>query len=175
MAALMVYAGAVAGDARVTRIGGIPLVPAGFSWPAGRACAGPMQFLAQVMLGDLGAGSWQGVLSVFMCGGDPGMCEEWDAAAGGNRALVFAGGSLAPAAVPAGPAAMLGEVSAVQYVAVDADYDDAPCLGRARGPSRERGAGPAWRSAVVGAGGRDAGLTGVRSAHVLRGPARGGP
>lgn len=121
----MVYAGAVAGDARVTRIGGIPLVPAGFSWPACRACAGPMQFLAQVMLGDLGAGSWQGVLSVFMCGGDPGMCEEWDAAAGGNRALVFAGGSLAPAAVPAGPAAMLGEVSAVQYVAVDADYDDA--------------------------------------------------
>jgi hypothetical protein len=84
-----------------------------------------MQFLARVMPGGPGMSASQGVLSIFMCGNDPGMCDEWDAAAGGNQALVFVGGSLVPAAVPAGPAVMLGEVSAVQYVTVSADYDDA--------------------------------------------------
>jgi hypothetical protein len=47
-----------------------------------------MQFLAQVMLGDLGQEGRQGVLSVFICQNDPGLCEEWDPAAGGNQALV---------------------------------------------------------------------------------------
>jgi hypothetical protein len=84
-----------------------------------------MQFLAQVMPGGPGMSVSQGVLSIFMCGNDPGMCDEWDAAAGSNQALVFAGGSLVPAAVPPGLATMLGEVSAVQYVTVSADYDDA--------------------------------------------------
>ena len=46
-----------------------------------------MQFVAQVMLGDLGPDDWRGVLSVFMCQNDPGMCDEGDPAAGGNQAL----------------------------------------------------------------------------------------
>jgi hypothetical protein len=85
-----------------------------------------MRFLAQVMLGDLGSSASQGVLLIFMCGNDPGVCEEWDAATGGNQVLVFAaGGRLVPAAVPADPETVLGEVSAVRYVTVSADYDDA--------------------------------------------------
>jgi hypothetical protein len=126
MTTLMVHAGAVAEDAGVTRTGGIPLVPEGFSWPSCRACEGPMRFLAQVMLGDLETSASQDVLLIFMCGNDPGMCAEWDAAAGGNQALIFtAGVRQAPAAVPADPDTMLGEVSAVQYVAVSVDYGDA--------------------------------------------------
>ena len=126
MTTLMVHAGAVAEDAAVTRTGGIPLAPEGFSWPSCRTCEGPMRFLAQVMLGDLGMSAPQDVLLIFMCGNDPGMCEEWDAAAGGNHALVFAaGGRLAPAAVPADPDTVLAEVSAVRYVTMNADYDDA--------------------------------------------------
>jgi hypothetical protein len=62
-----------------------------------------MRFLAQVMLGELERRTSQGVLLIFMCGNDPGMCTEWEAAAGGNkRLIVTAGGRLAPAAVPAG-------------------------------------------------------------------------
>src|SRR5579863_8886367 len=111
MTTLVVYAGAAADDAEVTRTGGIPLVPAVFSWPACRTCEGPMQFLAQVMLGDLGKGEWRSVLPIFMCQIDPGMCDEWDAVAGGNQALVFPVDGLVPAAVPIGPATVLGEVS----------------------------------------------------------------
>jgi hypothetical protein len=78
------------------------------------------------MLGDLDRSASQDVLLIFMCGNDPGMCSEWEAAAGGNQALlVAAGGRLTPAAVPAGPATVLGEVSAVRYVTVSADYGNA--------------------------------------------------
>ncbi|MCW2934730.1 MAG: hypothetical protein JWM19_5692 [Actinomycetia bacterium] len=125
MTMLMVYAGPAAVDAAVTRTGGVPLVPAGFSWPACRTCGGPMQFLAQVMLGDLGLDGWQDVLSVFMCQNDPGLCEEWDPAAGGNQVLLFPPAGLRAAVVPPGPATMLGEASAVQYVAADEEYAEA--------------------------------------------------
>ena len=89
MTTLMVHAGSAAAGAAVTRTGGVPLVPAGFSWPACRACEGPMQFLAQVMLGGLELDDRRGVLLIFMCQNDPGMCEEWDPVAGGNRALLL--------------------------------------------------------------------------------------
>lgn len=150
MTVLMVYAGAAADDAEVTRTGGIPLVPALFSWPVCGACGGPMQFLAQVMLADLAVDEWRGVLSIFMCQNSPGMCEEWDAVAGGNQALAFAAGGLVPASVPVGPATMLGEVSAVQCVRVSEDYDWARQAwpGREGRPSRDvlgqLGGEPSW-------------------------------
>lgn len=125
MTTLMVHAGPAAADAAVTRTGGVPLVPAGFSWPACRACGGPMQFLAQVMLGDLGLDDRRGVLSVFMCQNDPGMCDEWDPVAGGNQALLFPLSGLRAAVVPPGPATALGEVSAVRCVTADGDYEEA--------------------------------------------------
>jgi hypothetical protein len=85
-----------------------------------------MRFIALVMLGDLGTGASQGTLQIFMCGNNPGMCDDWDATSGGNQALILAADDrLVPAAVPTDPAAMLDEVSAVQYVTTDAAYDDA--------------------------------------------------
>jgi hypothetical protein len=122
---LMVYAGPADEVAAVTRTGGIPLVPDEFSWPTCRACEGPMQFLAQVMPGGIQPGDGRDVLSVFMCQNDPGMCEEWDPAAGGNQALLFPLGGLWPAAVPEGAVTALGEVSRVEYVAAGAGYDQA--------------------------------------------------
>jgi hypothetical protein len=84
-----------------------------------------MQFLTQVMLGDLGTGDRHGVLSVFMCQNDPGLCEEWDPIAGGNQALLFALPGLRAAVVPPGPATALGEVSAVRCVMAAGDYEEA--------------------------------------------------
>lgn len=121
----MVYAGAAPADAAVTRTGGIPLVPAEFSWPECRTCKGPMQFLAQVMPGDPGPDERPGVLSIFMCQNHPGLCDEWDASAGGNQAVIFPADGLTPAAVPAGGATMLGEVCAVRYVTAAEEYEQA--------------------------------------------------
>ena len=87
-------------------MGGIPLVPEGFEWPACRTCEGPMQFLAHLPF-DAGA------ISVFFCQNDPGMCDEWDAAAGGNRAYVFSA-PLQPAAVPDDGVPLLGAVTGLR-------------------------------------------------------------
>jgi hypothetical protein len=89
---LLIYDGACAADEPRARMGGIPLVPQDFEWPACRTCDGAMQFLAHLPLDT-------GTISVFYCQNDPGMCDEWDAAAGGTRAYVFSG-PLRPAAVP---------------------------------------------------------------------------
>src|ERR1700761_8132918 len=51
-----------------------------------------MQFVAHLPL-DVGT------ISVFYCQNDPGMCDEWDATAGGTRAYVFSE-ALRPATVP---------------------------------------------------------------------------
>lgn len=73
-------------------MGGVPLVPRGFEWPRCRSCVGAMQFVAHLPFES-------GTISVFYCQNDPGMCDEWDAAAGGTRAYVFSG-PLFPAGVP---------------------------------------------------------------------------
>jgi hypothetical protein len=125
MTTLMIYAGAADERAAVTRTGGVPLVPADFSWPACQTCEGPMQFLAQVLLADLGPAAPGGVLSLFMCQNDPGLCDEWDPELGGNQAFLFSGPDLRPAAVPVSPVTMLGAVSAVRYAIADGDYDTA--------------------------------------------------
>src|SRR4051812_22773719 len=85
-----------------------------------------MQFLAQVSLADVEDGT-AGLLSIFMCQNDPGLCDEWDATAGGNRAFVF-GGDAAHVPIPPGDGiAVLAETSAVRFeeVAVE-DYLEAP-------------------------------------------------
>ncbi|MER5931145.1 hypothetical protein [Streptomyces sp. NPDC002054] len=122
---LMTDAGPVAPDAPVTRTGGIPLAPAGTEWPHCAECAGPMQFLAQLFLDD-----GQGVVAVFMRQNQPGLCQEWDPAAGGNRALLFPAEGLAPLPLP--PArpddggVLLPDVHAVAYEpAGDVAYEEA--------------------------------------------------
>jgi hypothetical protein len=84
-----------------------------------------MQFLAQVSLTDVEPGN-AGLLSLFMCQNHPGLCEEWDPSAGGNRAFVFGADAVLIPSVPSDGVTMLEETSAVQFEEVDVeDYLDA--------------------------------------------------
>jgi uncharacterized protein YwqG len=121
---LMTYSGPVDVQAAVTRTGGIPLVPSGFSWPTCAECAGPMQFVGQVVLDEIdprreGDKAGRGLLSIFMCQNDPGLCEEWDPAAGGNKALLFQSNHLAPALVPPGDDTLLPEACGISLKTVE--------------------------------------------------------
>ncbi|MFJ1563422.1 hypothetical protein ACIOG8_04215 [Streptomyces erythrochromogenes] len=95
MTTLLLDGGPVAPDAPVSRTGGVPLGPAGMVWPVCRACAGPLRFLAQIVLDA-------GVLALFMCAHRPGGCEQWSPSAGGNLALLLPAEGLAPVPVPRG-------------------------------------------------------------------------
>ncbi|ADB33960.1 conserved hypothetical protein [Kribbella flavida DSM 17836] len=123
MTTLMMYAGRVDDGAPGTRTGGVPLVPEGFEWPTCSSCGGSMQFLAQLFVD--GAEPEAHVVSVFMCQNDPGLCEEWDPAFGGNRALVFPAAGLVPAQVPATGETLLPEASGVNPTVVDLPYEKA--------------------------------------------------
>lgn len=85
---LLLHDPAPSEDEPATRFGGRPLVPADepFTWPVCATCEGNMQFLGQLRVpseeGDR-------LLILFQCQNDPGLCEDWDADAGGNRALYF--------------------------------------------------------------------------------------
>lgn len=106
MTTLMIDAGPVSPDALVTRTGGIPLAPPGTEWPCCSSCAGPLQFLAQVVLDGVGGiareetAVGRGILALFACQNDPGMCDDWDPASGGNRALLFPPEGLQPLSPP---------------------------------------------------------------------------
>jgi hypothetical protein len=80
-----------------------------------------MQFLAHLPLET-------GAISVFFCQNDPGMCDDWDATAGGNRAFLFVD-ELRPAAVPAEGATLLGAVTALALHPDDAPAE-VPVLGQ---------------------------------------------
>jgi hypothetical protein len=73
-----------------------------------------MQFLAQAGLADVEAGG-AGLLSIFMCQNDPGLCDEWDATAGGNRAFVFGGDAAHVPVPPVDGVTVLDETSAVRF------------------------------------------------------------
>ncbi|MGW6705910.1 DUF1963 domain-containing protein [Streptomyces sp. NPDC054956] len=163
MTTLMIDAGPVPPDAPVTRTGGGPLAPAGTEWPSCTSCSGPMQFLAQVVLDDVdgidrgAAAPGRGVLALFACQNDPGMCEDWAPDSGGNRALLFPPEGLLPLSPPP-----LGEgvdehvvsLGAVRSVtresAAEADYDLAreAWAGKTGRPQTEvlgqLGGEPAW-------------------------------
>jgi hypothetical protein len=140
MTTLLLYGGETGPAAPVSRTGGLPLVPDGFVWPLCAECERAMQFIAHLDRGE-------DVVSVFMCQNDPGMCEEWDPSAGGNRARVFPAEGLAPAAVPAEGQTLLEDVSvlvaqcveAKGYGQADTDgpVDGRPVLGQLGGV-------PAW-------------------------------
>ncbi|WP_406091562.1 hypothetical protein [Streptomyces sp. NBC_01013] len=121
---LLIHDGETAAGAPTPRTGGVPLVPDGFVWPACRACEGAMQFLAHLPLDT-------GVLSVFFCQNDPGMCDDWDATAGANRAHLFFG-DLTPATVPADGETLLGAVTALRLHPADEPTQE-PVLGRLGG------------------------------------------
>jgi hypothetical protein len=124
MTDLMIYAGSVEPDAPVTRLGGVPLVPAGFEWPRCAECEGPMQFLAHLALDDLAPD--RRALAIFMCQNDPGLCDEWDPTSGANRALLLPSHGLTPAPAPTEGVTELEDVNAVELATVDEpDYDKA--------------------------------------------------
>jgi hypothetical protein len=108
---LLIYDGETTAYAPTPRTGGVPLVPAGFIWPRCRQCHTAMQFLAHLPL-DIG------VVAVFFCQNDPGICDDWDATAGANRAYLFAG-ELTPATVPAESETLLGAVTALRLHPAD--------------------------------------------------------
>ncbi|MEU7605642.1 DUF1963 domain-containing protein [Streptomyces sp. NPDC041003] len=102
MTTLLLDGGPVAPDAPVTRTGGTPLAPAGTAWPTCASCAAPLQFLAQIHLGDLPGHTapTPGVLALFMCANRPGQCEQWSPTAGGNLALLLPADRLEPVRPP---------------------------------------------------------------------------
>ncbi|MFJ8032256.1 DUF1963 domain-containing protein [Streptomyces sp. NPDC096032] len=127
MTTLMIDAGPSAADALVTRTGGMPLAPAGTKWPCCVSCEGPMQFLAQVLLDDLGEGPGEGgrgVLALFACQNDPGMCADWEPASGGNRALLFPVAGLGPLTRPDGVEEEVLVLGAVRAVDLERGYGD---------------------------------------------------
>lgn len=117
---LMIYDGTAAADSDVPRTGGVPLAPAGFTWPlCGCYCGGPLQFFAHLPVEE-------SVLSVFVCQNDPGACEFWDATSGANRVHLFPREELRPVTVPETGVTLLPATSAIrtQVVVVDPEEDD---------------------------------------------------
>ncbi|MFJ9821531.1 hypothetical protein ACIRU3_41065 [Streptomyces sp. NPDC101151] len=72
-----------------------------------------------------------GVVAVFFCQSDPGMCDDWDATGGANHAYVFTG-ELTPVAVPAKGETLLGAVTALRCHPADSPSEE-PVLGRLGG------------------------------------------
>lgn len=112
------------GPTEHTVFGGLPSAPAGqVPWPVCKSCKSHMQFLGQIRVSST---SGDRLLLLFMCQAQPGLCDEWDANAGGNAVLVCHVQNLALMSAPDS-----GEfVRATRYgattVAVDAaSYDDA--------------------------------------------------
>lgn len=116
----MTYAGSAVANAAGTRTGGVPYAPDGFEWPRCRECEGPMQFLAQVSLTDIEPGDI-GLFSAFMCQNDPGLCDEWDPRAGGNRAYVFLADTTATPVPPGDGVTLLDETSAIGFQQIDVE------------------------------------------------------
>lgn len=140
MTTLLIYDGAAPQDAPGNRTGGLPLAPTGFTWPTCAECDRPLQFLAQLLLDD-----GTHLLAIFQCAHDPGLCDQWDANAGGNRAYLFDNDDLRPAPLPTEG---LGEVSRARIEhAAEEDYDEALAAWAAR-------TGRSTRDVVGGLGGK---------------------
>ncbi|SDK53145.1 hypothetical protein SAMN05216298_0432 [Glycomyces sambucus] len=111
---MLTSGGTPAPDAPVLRTGGVPLVPPGFTWPACAECEGAMQFIAHLPLDD-------GAVAVFYCQ-NAGMCDDWDATSGANRAFLFTE-ELQAAEVPTEGDTLLGAVTLLHPEAAPAPDD----------------------------------------------------
>ncbi len=109
----------------VTRFGGLPLIPvdSAFQWPVCSTCGGAMQFLGQIALDGKNATS---LILIFMCQNDPGLCDEWDADLGGNRAHIVKIDAGRLATAPELGVTVRDTVYGARVEAVDSpDYNDA--------------------------------------------------
>lgn len=106
----------------LTRTGGRPLAPPTLAWPTCRRCQGPMQFVAQIRLSDAADPALpDGLLLVFLCQNNPGVCEEWDANAGGNHARVVPVHGLHLLSPPEGGETLLKETYGASLVELASD------------------------------------------------------
>ncbi len=80
-----------------TSFGGLPVKGVGeeFKWPVCRCCGRPMQFLGKLRTD-------RGIEQIFMCQNDPGLCDEWDADAGGNKVVIVTPGDVVSVEPPQG-------------------------------------------------------------------------
>ena len=136
MTVLLVHGGRAPADATGNRTGGVPLAPPGFIWPTCAECDHPLRFTAQALLDDDAR-----VLAIFQCGYEAGMCDDWEADAGGNRAYLFDNQGLGPVPSP------VGELGATRAVVTDVpglDYEAAVTAYGARAVLGGIGGRPAW-------------------------------
>jgi hypothetical protein len=77
--------------------GGYSVLPIGteFNWPLCKTCGGAMQYLGRLRIPDKPK-----VVLLFMCQNDPGMCDDYEADAGGNCAIVVGTNNLVEVRAP---------------------------------------------------------------------------
>ncbi len=130
--------------ASVTRIGGRPVAPPGTAWPTCKECKGPMQFVAQIRLSELRDPALADrLLLIFQCQNKPGMCDDWSAESGANRALLVAPGGT-PLAPPAGKATALSRTDGVGLEPLPAGADYGDVVGGRPEVLGQAGGSPAW-------------------------------
>ena len=89
MIRLLVLCETQSGVATESLFGGLPVAPRSvqFRWPRCKSCDKAMQFLGRVMIPEVAPSKARFVL-LFMCQNNPGLCDEWDAESGGNKAII---------------------------------------------------------------------------------------
>ena len=103
-----------------------------------------------MFLGQIRQPNADRLLVVFMCGNDPGMCDEWDADAGGNAVIAVATDGLRLADVPAQGEAVRPRYGAEIEAIAAKDYDAARSRwaeahdGRQREVLGQLGGVPSW-------------------------------
>lgn len=87
-----------------------------------------MQFIAQIPLAECAEavpGRSSQTLLIFQCQNDPGMCDDWDAESGGNRAIIVEAGQGGPLQVPEGETLLPSE-SRLRFVTYQANAGESP-------------------------------------------------
>jgi hypothetical protein len=107
-----------------TVFGGLPSTRSGeVLWPSCRTCRSKMQFLGQIRTSPTTSDR---LLLLFMCQAQPGLCDEWDANAGGNAVIVSEIDDLTLLAAPEGSDLVRQTRYGASSVSIEAEsYDDA--------------------------------------------------
>lgn len=135
---------------KLIRFGGKPNAPGGIlHWPTCASCQGNMQFLGQLSADTQDCG--ESLLLLFMCQNNPGLCDEWDADAGGNVVIMVARESLELVEPPTQGETVRSVCHVASIVNVESEnYDDAREIwagstgASARNVLGQVGGQPAW-------------------------------
>jgi hypothetical protein len=113
----------------LTRIGGRPLAPPGFAWPACGECAAPLSFLAQARLRDASPSFADRLLLFFKCDGT--LCAGGAPGSNANHTPCFALDGLAPLDPPDAPEGVSPAVrllEGLRQVPYESTYEEARVL-----------------------------------------------